>query len=64
MTTDELITTLRPYGLTLHWSESGDIWQVTLNGWNFLHTEHNDYREALRLAYEQLMEEKEGQDVG
>lgn len=58
MTTDELITALQPYGLTLRWSVSGDVWQVTLNDWNFLHTEHADHREALRLAYELLQEEK------
>lgn len=58
MTTDDLILALKPYGLSLRWSMSGDIWQVTLNDWKFLHAEHTDYREALRLAYELLQEEK------
>lgn len=61
MTTDELITALQPYGLSLRWSVSGDVWQVTLNDWNFLHTEARDHREALQAAYDQLQEEKAAQ---
>lgn len=54
MNVDELLDALKPYAVDLQWSESADVWQVTLLDWAFLYVQHADKREALQVAYDRV----------
>ncbi len=61
MNVDQLLDALAPYAVDLSYNIVANVWQVILYDWAFLHVEHADKTEALRIAYARVSAERAGE---